>query len=147
MTNTYTSYHTNLKLCFSLGIENQIFPKEFLEKIPKTTSQYWKTKKTVDFCGSEFEEITQCTLEELKIISDRRSQHARRIFVSFLRVYFAMIQILGEQKFKSWICKQNFQSKLSDIFVNFVLIIKLFYCLVISSTKVPTIMYKNIMIF
>jgi hypothetical protein len=47
MPKIYTTYHTNLKLCYSLGIENQIFPEEFLEQIPKTTSQYWKKRRAL----------------------------------------------------------------------------------------------------
>ncbi|MGS0748645.1 DDE-type integrase/transposase/recombinase [Halpernia sp. GG3] len=99
----YTIYHSNVKLCYSLGIEKQIFPEKFLEKIPKTTSHYWKTKNTEDFCGSEYEEISNCSLQELKIIADMRAKQLREVFVSFCRLYFLVLNILGTKYFQKLI--------------------------------------------
>ena len=48
MSRSYSRYHTNVKLFYSLGIEKQLFPKEFKDKIPATTSQYWKNKNAND---------------------------------------------------------------------------------------------------
>ena len=111
---TYTSYHSTVKLCFSLGIEKQIFPEKFLKKIPKTTSHYWKTKKTEDFCGSEYEEISNCSLQELKIIADMRAKHLRKVFVSFCRLYFLVLNILGIKNFQKLI-RNNRNSFLPNI--------------------------------
>ena len=108
MPKIYTTYHTNLKLCYSLGIENQIFPEEFLEQIPKTTSQYWKKKSITEYYGSEYEEISKCTFEELKLIADSRAKQMRKTFVSFLKVYFMIIELIGENKFKQ-IIKRNYR--------------------------------------
>ena len=108
MPKIYTTYHTNLKLCYSLGIENQIFPEEFLEQIPKTTSQYWKKKNNLEYYGSQYEEIAQCTTEELKLIADNRAKQMRKIFVSFLKIYFMIIELIGENKFKQ-IIKRNYR--------------------------------------
>ena len=108
MPKIYTTYHTNLKLCYSLGIENQIFPEEFLEQIPKTTSQYWKKKSITEYYGSEYEEISKCTFEELKLIADSRAKQMRKTFVSFLKVYFMIIELIGENKFKQ-IIKSNYR--------------------------------------
>jgi transposase InsO family protein len=98
--NTYATYHSNVKLCYSLGIEKQIFSEEFLDKIPNTTSHYWKTKKAENFCGSEYEEISNCSLQELKIIADMRAKHLRKMFVSFCRLYFICLNILGIKNFQ-----------------------------------------------
>ena len=108
MPKIYTTYHTNLKLCYSLGIENQIFPEEFLEQIPKTTSQYWKKKSITEYYGSEYEEISKCTFEELKLIADNRAKQMRKIFVSFLKLYFMIIELIDENKFKQ-IIKSNYR--------------------------------------
>ena len=96
----YIIYHSNVKLCYSLRIEKQIFPELFLDKIPKTTSHYWKTKKAQDFCGSEYEEIANCSLQELKIIADMRAKHLRKVFVSFCKFYFLVLNILGIKNFQ-----------------------------------------------
>ena len=85
----YIIYHSNVKLCYSLRIEKQIFPELFLDKIPKTTSHYWKTKKAQDFCGSEYEEISNCNLQELQIIADMRAKHLRKVFVSFCNYFIS----------------------------------------------------------
>ena len=89
-----------MKLCYSLGIEKQIFPENFLEKIPKTTSYYWKTKNAEYFCGSEYEEISNCSLQELKIIADMRAKYLRKVFVSFCRLYFLVLNTLGVKNFQ-----------------------------------------------
>ncbi|WP_417430971.1 hypothetical protein [Halpernia sp.] len=102
----YTIYHSNVKLCYSLGIEKQIFLENFLEKIPKTTSHYWKTKKAEDFCGSEYEEISNCSLQKLKIIAEIRAKHLLKVFVSFCRLYFFVLNILGVKNFQNLaVCK------------------------------------------
>lgn len=108
MSQSYYRYHTNVKLCYSLGIEKQIFPKEFLQQIPKTTSQYWKNKSITEYYGSEYEEISKCTFEELKLIADSRAKQMRKTFVSFLKVYFMIVQLIGENKFKHFI-KSNYR--------------------------------------
>ena len=108
MSKCYSRYHTNVKLCYSLGIEKQIFPKEFLQEIPKTTSQYWKKKNNLEYYGSQYEEIAQCTTEELKLIADNRAKQMRKTFVSFLKVYFMIIELIGENKFKQ-IIKSNYR--------------------------------------
>ena len=106
MQQNYTTYHSNVKLCYSLGIEKQIFPEKFLEKIPKTTSHYWKTRKAENFCGSEYEEISNCSLQELKIIADMRVKHLRKVFVSFCRFYFLVLNVLEVKNFQK-IVKNN----------------------------------------
>lgn len=108
MSKYYLRYHTNVKLCYSIGIEKQIFPKEFLDEIPKTTSQYWKKKNIIEYYGSQYEEIAQCTTEELKLIADNRAKQMRKIFVSFLKLYFMIIQLIGEKKLKQ-IIKSNYR--------------------------------------
>ena len=108
MSKCYSRYHTNVKLCYSLGIEKQIFPKEFLQEIPKTTSQYWKKKNNLEYYGSQYEEIAQCTTEELKLIADNRAKQMRKTFVSFLKVYFMIIELIDENKFKQ-IIKSNYR--------------------------------------
>ena len=103
MPKTYTSYHTNVKLCYSLGIEQQIFPSAFLESIPKTSKQYWKTLSVEHFKGSEYESLSACSLEELKLIADHRTKELRKIYISFLKLYFMLLGLMGEHKWKQLI--------------------------------------------
>lgn len=103
MPQNYKSYHTNIKLCFSLGIEKQIFPKGYLEEIPTSTSLYWKNKDVEYYSGAEFEEVAQCTLEDLKIIADMRLEKSRQLFVAFCRLYLTVVKLFGENKFQKFI--------------------------------------------
>ncbi|WP_027375669.1 hypothetical protein [Kaistella palustris] len=129
MPQNYTSYHTNIKLCFSLGIEKQIFPKAYLEKIPANTSVYWKNKNVNYYSGAEFEEMAQCTLEDLKIIADLRLQKSRELFVAFCKLYLTILNIFGEKKFQKFI-KSNYNfltpliGKLIEVYGNKKLVLK-----------------------
>ena len=123
MPQNYTAYHTNIKLCFSLGIEKQIFPKAYLEKIPTSTSVYWKNKDVAYYSGAEFEEMAQCTLEDLKIIADLRLQKSRELFVAFCKLYLTILNLFGEAKFQKLI-KSNYKvltpqiGKLNEVYGN-----------------------------
>ena len=37
----YQKYHTDIKTCYALGIQNEILPEKFLKEIPGSTSHYW----------------------------------------------------------------------------------------------------------
>lgn len=36
----YNKYHSDLKLCYALGLEKQVLPKRMINEIPKITSHY-----------------------------------------------------------------------------------------------------------
>lgn len=82
-------------------MKKKYFPNHFFKKIPKTTSHYWRKKKEENFCGSEYEEIANCSLQELKIIADTRANHLRKVFVSFCRLYFLVLNIMGAKNFQN----------------------------------------------
>lgn len=130
MPQNYTSYHTNIKLCFSLGIEKQIFPKTYLEKIPASTSGYWKNKNSGYYSGTEFEELAQCTIEDLKIIADRRLEKSRQLYAAYCGLYLTIINLFGEKKFQKFI-KQNYRiltpfiGKLIEVSENKKMVLKL----------------------
>ena len=50
----------------------------------------------------------RCTTEELKLIADNRAKQMRKIFVSFLKLYFMTTQLIGEKKLKQ-IIKNNYR--------------------------------------
>ena len=97
---TYKSYHSNLKLSYSLGIESQLYSEETRKTIPKSTVHHWK-KKSVNFYGNEYEDLAVCTLNDLKIIADRRLKQQRQLFVSFCRLYLTIIGLLDKNKLQN----------------------------------------------
>ena len=105
MSKCYFRYHTNIKLCYSLGIEKQLFPKEFTDKIP-ATSQYWKNKNVNDYLGYEYEELSAKAIEDFKILFDARAKKMKRLFFAFLKLYLSIITIIGKTNFQE-ILKTN----------------------------------------
>lgn len=106
MSRTYSSYHTNLKLCFALGIEKLILPDDFLKSIPTSTSHSWKTKNITEYYGSKYNDILSVHIEELKVLSDQKLEKSRRLFVSFCRFYLTLMQLIGKQNLSN-ILKDN----------------------------------------
>ncbi|GGP06300.1 hypothetical protein GCM10010992_25960 [Cloacibacterium rupense] len=100
MHQSYSRYHTNIKLCYSLGIEKQLFPKEFTDKIPATTSQYRKNKNANDYLGYEYEELSTKAIEDFKILFDARAKKIKQLFFAFLKLYLSIITIIGKRNFK-----------------------------------------------
>ncbi|MFT3919995.1 DDE-type integrase/transposase/recombinase [Cloacibacterium sp.] len=96
MQQSYSRYHTNVKLCYSPGIEKQIFPKEFTDKIPATTSHYWKNKNVNDYLGYEYEELSAKAIEDFKILFDARAKKIKQLFFAFLKLYLSIITIIGK---------------------------------------------------
>ena len=114
MHQSYSRYHTNIKLCYSLGIEKQLFPKEFTDKIPATTSQYWKNKNANDYLGYEYEELSAKAIEDFKILFDVRAKKMKRLFFAFLKLYLSIITIIGKRNFKE-ILKTNRKKLIPNI--------------------------------
>ena len=51
----YNSYHSAVKSSYALGIENQVLPDSFTQKIPRSTTYDWKNNMNPDdFVGNEF---------------------------------------------------------------------------------------------
>lgn len=47
-------YHTDIKTSYALGILEQILPKNFTKKIPRSTSHYWKNEIPENFLGHKY---------------------------------------------------------------------------------------------
>ncbi len=48
------SYHSSIKICYSLGIDNHHLPQEFLSSIKPSTAHYWKNDNPDKYLDSEF---------------------------------------------------------------------------------------------
>lgn len=66
----YNKYHTNVKVCYSLGIEKQLLPKDFIQTIPTSTVDYWKKTKPEDCLGIEYSNVVNKSIEDLHIMCD-----------------------------------------------------------------------------
>ena len=63
----YTSYHTSVKICFALGIE-QILPEELRKSIPRSTAHAWKQKRESEYFGYQFAHKASKNLNQAEVI-------------------------------------------------------------------------------
>lgn len=81
----YKKYHSDIKVCYALGIQNEILPEKFVKEIPGSTSFYWKDIDAKKFVGSEFASGIHESLDDTKIFLDKRLYFSRKAFVQFAR--------------------------------------------------------------
>ena len=72
----------------------QIYSDKTLISIPKSTVHHWRSKK-LQFYGSNYENLDNCIINELKIILDHRLKKRRQLFVSYCRLYLMMRNLFG----------------------------------------------------
>jgi hypothetical protein len=91
MRNNYKKYHSDVKVCYALGIQNKLLPDTFIESIPNTTSHYWKNQDPDKYVGGEFSSGIQNALDDTKIFLDKRLTLGRK---AFSKAPFLYLQII-----------------------------------------------------
>lgn len=99
----YNTYHTEIKTCFALGLQEQLLPQTFIESIPNTTSHYWKNQDSDKYVGGEFASGIQNALDDTKLFLDKRLTLGRKAFLKLGRLYIAIITLIGKENFKKLI--------------------------------------------
>ncbi|SDW83034.1 Integrase core domain-containing protein [Lutibacter oricola] len=97
----YKSYHSSVKICYALSIENHLLPNDFLKSIKPSTAHYWKSDNPDKFVGSEFASSINHNIDDLQIIYDAKVQQLKKMFVTFCKVYLTILGFIGEKDFKS----------------------------------------------
>jgi len=95
----YNSYHTVIKMCYILGVED-ILPQEIRNEIPYTTSRDWKNQSQQKFIGYQFAEQLSKGLDQAKYILDDKVKHERILFNSFCRIKITFIEMIGKTNFQ-----------------------------------------------
>jgi len=95
----YNSYHTALKTCFNLGLE-EIIPDNIKKQIPYTTSQDWRNENNQKYIGHEFAEQFSKNLDQTKIILNDKVKYERMIFSAFCRIKITFIEMIGKTNFQ-----------------------------------------------
>ncbi|MDI1257316.1 MAG: hypothetical protein PSV16_14575 [Flavobacterium sp.] len=54
MKSNYNAYHTGVKTCFALGLQEQLLPQPFIQSIPNSTLHYWKNENPDKYLGSDY---------------------------------------------------------------------------------------------
>jgi hypothetical protein len=94
-----SSYHTSIKTCYALGLEN-ILPDTLRESIPRSTSHYWKSERESKYIGHEFANRISKNFDQANIILNDRVRHERALFVAFCRIKLTIINLVGKNEFK-----------------------------------------------
>lgn len=103
MRNNYKKYHSDVKVCYALGIQDQLLPDTFTKQIPNTTSHYWKNEDPDKYVGGEFASGIQNALDDTKLFLDKRLTLGRKAFSKLGRLYIAIITLIGKENFKKLI--------------------------------------------
>lgn len=99
----YKKYHTDVKVCYALGIQNEVLPEKFTKEIPNSTSHYWKNENPEKYVGAEFASGIQESLDDTKVFLDKRLYFSRKAFIQLGRLYITLITLIGKNNFKKLI--------------------------------------------
>ena len=102
----YNSYHSSVKICYALGIQNHLLPDNFTSTIKPSTAHYWKNDNPHKYLGSEFSSSINNNIDDLQIIYDEKVLQLKKMFVTFCKVYLTILNFIGEKEFKA-IIKKN----------------------------------------
>lgn len=99
----YNTYHSGVKICYSLGLQNELLSDKFIKEIPNSTSHSWKKDSSNKFIGAEFASGIQDNLYDTRIFLDRRLAVSRKAFIQFGKLYLTIITLIGKENFKKLI--------------------------------------------
>ena len=102
----YNTYHSQVKICYSLGLEKELLPKAFAKDIPRSTYFQWRQTPSDKYLGSEFAHKIDGDLENIKLILDEKLRLLTSAYFSFCRLYIVLLNFIGRKKMKMFI-KQN----------------------------------------
>ena len=103
----YKSYHSSVKICYALGIQNHLLPDNFTSTIKPSTAHYWKNDNPHKYLGSEFSSSINNNIDDLQIIYDEKVEQLKKMFVTFCKVYITILNFIGEKEFKAIIRKNR----------------------------------------
>ena len=81
--NQRKSYHTFVKICYALGIENDWLPKHVTKEISNSTSHYWKKDDPTRFIGHDQADTISKNLSEIKLIYQDSVQREKQLFMAY----------------------------------------------------------------
>jgi len=81
----YNSYHSSVKICYALGIQDHLLPDNFTSTIKPSTSHYWKNDNPHKYLGSEFSSSINNNIDDLQIIYDEKSYNLKKCLLFFVK--------------------------------------------------------------
>jgi len=102
----YKAYHTSIKSCFALGIEDAVLPASFIDSISHSTAYYWKKDQPEKYVGYEFASQIESNFDDVHTILDERIRLFKKSFIAFARLYLMILDSIGQVDFQKMI-RQN----------------------------------------
>ena len=102
----YKSYHSGIKTCYALGIQEEVLPENFIKNIPNSTSHYWKNENPDKYLGAEFVTKIDADLDNVKLVLNENLKKINQGYFAFCRLYLTILSFIGKKQFKA-IIKQN----------------------------------------
>lgn len=98
---SYNSYNTKIKTYYSLVLEEELLPTEFIASIPRSRSQGWKDLHPDSFVGEEFADRVEADLEQVKLILDERLKRMKTM------LYLTIIGFIDPKNFEKLISQNK----------------------------------------
>lgn len=93
----YKTYHSGVKVCYSLGLQNELLPKEFTQSIPASTSFYWKQNSSEKYMGAEYVSAIEQELENIQLMFNEKLRQYTRAYFAFCRFYIILLNFIGRK--------------------------------------------------
>lgn len=92
------TYHTTLKICYALGLQNQLVDVSIRKQIPHSTAHYWKnTTKPEKYIGSDISASIQQKLSDVKNAHHPVNAIPLKLFSAYCNFTVAIVQLLEKK--------------------------------------------------
>lgn len=104
------AYHTSLKICYALGIQNQCVDKSLQKKIPHSTIHYWKNNiQPEKFIGKDISETIQNKLSNIQNAHHPINAVPLKLFSVYCNFAVSLIQLLEKKTIHKLLKKKKEQ--------------------------------------
>ena len=90
-------------MCYSLGLQNELLPKEFTQSIPSSTSFYWKQDSSEKYIGAEYVSIIEQELENIQLMFNEKLRQYAQAYFAFCRFYIILLNFIGKKNFLAFV--------------------------------------------
>jgi len=89
------SYHTTLKICYALGLQNQLIDVSIRQQIPYSTSRYWKSNiKPEKYIGADLSGSIQQKLSDIQNAHHSINRFPLKLFSAYCNFAVSVVRLL-----------------------------------------------------
>ncbi|MBN9295001.1 MAG: transposase family protein [Flavobacteriia bacterium] len=92
------SYHTALKICYALGLQNQLIDISIRQQIPHSTSHYWKNNTNPEsYIGSAISASIQQRLSDIQNAHHSINRIPLKLFSAYCNFAVSVVRLLEKK--------------------------------------------------